>query len=68
MIVVMGLGSSPCVQVYDISLAAALREQKCGPNKLLVEGDWKWLLESFAKTYGICKSYTVLAHLRWVMK
>ena len=56
------------LQVYDISLSAALREQKCGPSKLLVDGNWKWLLEAFAKSYGICKSYTCLAHLRWVMR
>ena len=56
------------MQVYDITLSAALRLQKCGPQKLSVEGEWKWLLGMFATTYGICHSYTTLAPLRWVMK
>ena len=56
------------VQVYDITLSAALKLQKCGPNRLVVEGEWKWLLGMFAASYGICQSYTTLAHLRWVIK
>lgn len=56
------------IQVYDITLLAALKLQKCGPSKLVVEGEWKWLLGMFAATYGVCQSYTTLAHLRWVVR
>ncbi|KAK9839863.1 hypothetical protein WJX81_007158 [Elliptochloris bilobata] len=55
-------------QVYDLSLDAALRAQGCGPRQLTVEGEWAWLLGAFAGTYGLRPSYTVLAHLRWVMR
>ena len=55
-------------QVYDLTLSAALKTQKCGPLKLTVEGEWRWLLERFAGGYGICSSYATLAHLRWVMR
>ena len=56
------------MQVYDITLAAALKLQKCGPHKLCVEGEWKWLLGMFATTYGVCQTYTSLAHVRWIMR
>jgi len=56
------------MQVYDITLGAALKLQKCGPQKLCVEGEWKWLLGMFATTYGVCQSYTSLAHVRWIMR
>ena len=36
------------VQVYDVVLDAALQTQKCGPRKLLVTGEWEWLLNGFA--------------------
>ena len=56
------------MQVYDITLGAALKMQKCGPMKLSVEAEWKWLLEKFASTYGVRLSYATLAHLRWVIR
>ncbi|KAK9806759.1 hypothetical protein WJX72_001747 [[Myrmecia] bisecta] len=55
-------------QVYDITLDAALRAQDCGPRRLAVTGEWKWLLAEFANVYGIRDSYAVLAHLRWMVK
>lgn len=54
--------------MYDITLGAALKMQKCGPAKLTVEGEWAWLLAKFTSTYGVCRSYMTLAHLRWVMR
>ena len=54
--------------MYDITLGAALKMQKCGPLKLTVEAEWKWLLEKFASTYGVRLSYATLAHLRWVIR
>lgn len=33
-----------------------------------MEGQWKWLLEDFAATYGIRDTYTTLAHLLWVVR
>ena len=36
------------LQVYDVVLDAALHTQKCGPRKLLVSGEWEWLLNGFA--------------------
>ncbi len=56
------------VQVYNLSLHAALEAQGCGPRQLEVKGEWAWLLEEFAATYGIRSSYTVLAHLLWAIR
>ncbi len=56
------------VQVYDLSLHAALVVQGCGPRRLEVKGEWEWLLDEFAATYGIRSSYTTLAHLLWVIR
>ena len=56
------------LQVYDIALDAALHALQCGPRKLTITGQWRWLLAKFAVTYGIRESYTNLAHLRWVVK
>ena len=36
------------LQVYDVILDAALQAQKCGSDKLQVEGEWEWLLTEFA--------------------
>ncbi|EIE27268.1 hypothetical protein COCSUDRAFT_55287 [Coccomyxa subellipsoidea C-169] len=52
-------------EVYDLSLHAALVVQGCGPRRLEVKGEWEWLLDEFAATYGIRSSYTTLAHLLW---
>lgn len=56
------------MQVYDLSLDAALRAQGCGPRQLTVEGEWAWLLGAFSGTYGVRPTYTTLAHLRWVVR
>lgn len=56
------------VQVYDLTLAAALATQRCGPKRLTVTGEWLWLLDEFAATYGIRDTYTSLAHLLWVVR
>ena len=56
------------MQVYDLSLDAALVAQHCGPRRLTVKGEWAWLLEAFAGSYGIRDSYTTLAHLRWAVR
>ncbi|CAL8462927.1 g2461 [Coccomyxa elongata] len=55
-------------EVYNLSLHAALEAQGCGPRQLEVKGEWAWLLEEFAATYGIRSSYTVLAHLLWAIR
>jgi hypothetical protein len=47
---------------------AALVTQGCGPRQLEVKGEWAWLLEEFAATYGIRSTYTTLAHLLWVIR
>lgn len=57
-----------CDQVYDLTLMAAIRALGCGPRKLPITGEWRWLLAQFASTYGIRNSYAVLTHLRWVMR
>jgi hypothetical protein len=56
------------MQVYDLSLGAALAAQDCGPRNLTVTGEWLWLLNEFAATYGIRETYTILAHLLWVVR
>ncbi len=56
------------LQVYDLTLAAALAAQDCGPRRLMVTGEWLWLLGEFAATYGIRDSYTSLAHLLWIVR
>jgi hypothetical protein len=56
------------MQVYDLTLEAALRAQSCGSRQLLVTGEWSWLLSEFAVTYGIRESYASLSHLRWVLR
>lgn len=56
------------VQVYDVALDAALQAQGCNSRNLAVTGDWEWLLQEFASMYGIRQTYTVLAHLRWVVR
>ena len=56
------------VQVYDITMMAAIKAQQCGPAKLSITGEWQWLLAQFASAYGIRQSYAVLTHLRWVMR
>lgn len=55
-------------QVYDITFEAALRAQSCGPNQLVVTGEWHWLLSRFADAYGIREFYTNLSHLRWILR
>ncbi len=57
-----------CMQVYDLTLDAALAAQHCGPRRLTVSGDWAWLLGEFAGTYGIRETYATLAHLRWAVR
>ena len=56
------------MQVYDVALDAALQAQGCNSRNLAVTGDWEWLLQEFASMYGIRQTYTVLAHLRWVVR
>lgn len=56
------------VQVYDLSLHAALQTQGCGPRQLEVKGEWAWILDEFAATYGIRSTYTTLAHLLWAIR
>ncbi|KAK9868824.1 hypothetical protein WJX84_006782 [Apatococcus fuscideae] len=55
-------------QVYDVALDAALHAQACDARNLAVTGEWEWLLRDFAAMYGIRETYTVLAHLRWVVR
>ncbi len=54
--------------MYDITLEAALRAQSCGPNQLVVTGEWHWLLSQYANTYGIRDFYARLSHLRWILR
>ena len=54
-------------QVYDLAMEAALRAQSCGPRNLPIKGEWQWLLNQFATTYGIRDSYTTLTYLRWIL-
>jgi hypothetical protein len=56
------------MQVYDITLDAALRAQSCGPNQLMVTGEWHWLLSQYANAYGIREFYARLSHLRWILR
>lgn len=56
------------MQVYDLTMMAAINALECGPRKLSITGKWKWLLAEFASTYGIRASYAVLSHMRWVMR
>ncbi len=56
------------MQVYDVALDAALHAQACDARNLAVTGEWEWLLRDFAAMYGIRETYTVLAHLRWVVR
>ena len=55
-------------QVYDVALDAALEAQDCNTRNLAVVAEWEWLLHEFAEMYGIRQTYTVLAHLRWVVR
>ena len=55
------------LQVYDLAMEAALRGQNCGPRNLPIKGEWQWLLDHFAATYGIRESYTKLTYLRWIL-
>ena len=56
------------LQVYDLTMMAAINALECGPRKLSIVGEWKWLLAEFASAYGIRSSYAVLTHMRWVMR
>ena len=57
----------PLPQVYDVALAAALRAQACGPRRLEVTGEWRWLLASMGEAFGVRESYAALAHVRWAV-
>eukprot|EP00887_Chlorella_sp_A99_P007719 scaffold20.g7719.t1 len=56
------------VQVYDELLTSALRARGCGPGRLKLEGDWRWLLDEFAAAYGVRDYYCRLSFLRWVVR
>lgn len=53
--------------VYDAVHAAARTAQACGPRRLTVEGEWAWLLTSFAAAYGVRDTYVALASAAWVV-
>ncbi|GMH43636.1 hypothetical protein BSKO_11558 [Bryopsis sp. KO-2023] len=53
---------------YDYLLDAAMKLQGCCSTKLKLDGPWKWLLEEFAALYKIRPGYTLITHLKWVMR
>ncbi|GMH43665.1 hypothetical protein BSKO_11587 [Bryopsis sp. KO-2023] len=54
--------------LYECLLNTAMKVGSCGSSKLVLEGPWKWLLEEFAQLYKIRSGYTLLAHLKWVLR
>lgn len=49
---------------FDCALEAGLRSEGCNSWKLLLEGQWQWLLQRFARQFGVRHQYVLLAHLR----
>jgi hypothetical protein len=40
----------------------------CDGSNLLIDGPWKWLIQKFALLFHVSVPYTLMAHLRWVLK
>lgn len=40
----------------------------CDSANLLIDGPWKWLIQKFAISFHVSVPYTLMAHLRWVLK
>ncbi len=66
-----GVGGKPAgllrineCSVMDVMLDAALKMSKCGANRLLIDGPWKWLIQQFAVHFNVSVPYTLMAHLR----
>ncbi|KAL3146191.1 hypothetical protein ABBQ32_002897 [Trebouxia sp. C0010 RCD-2024] len=55
-------------EAYDCLLAAAIHAEGRGCRKLVIKGDWKWLLAQFASTCGVRSTYAALAYLAWVVR
>ncbi len=49
---------------YDCLLSSALEVERCGPQRLTIEGPWQWLLTAYADQYGVSNAYRVLVHLQ----
>jgi len=56
------------MQAYDCCLAAAIRAQQRSRGHLPITGNWAWLLNAFAVTYGVRNTYASLAYLGWVVR
>ena len=48
--------------------ARCLQMAGCSSDNLLIDGPWKWLIQAFALHFNVAVPYTLMAHLRWVLR
>ncbi|GAB2301627.1 hypothetical protein Dimus_035657 [Dionaea muscipula] len=60
-------GSVAETVAYDLVLEVAMKVQHFQQRHLLLNGEWKWLLNEFASYYGVSDAYTKLRYLSYVM-
>lgn len=60
-------GSVAETVAYDLVLEVAMKVQHFQQRNLLLNGQWKWLVNEFASYYGISDAYTKLRYLTYVM-
>jgi len=55
-------------QVYEAAMQAALTSLACGPRRLEISGEWRWLLDRLAQVHGVPFCKATLLHLQWVLR
>ncbi|GMH37322.1 hypothetical protein BSKO_05195 [Bryopsis sp. KO-2023] len=55
-------------QAYEYLLLSVVEGQGCGPQKLSVENEWKWLLSAFRSLYRISRAYGDMSMLKWIFR